>query len=100
MSNVINLSVVTCTPSVNGGVILKLQNKTEAKAVETAFGTKTASKQTTYYMKVDKPIAVGFKADLDIDAFEVVERPYTIEDENSEDNGKTINCKWLHIKKA
>ena len=97
MSQVINLAVAKCSPSKNGGFILKLQHKEVAKTVTTAFGNKTQESQATYYMKVDNAVALGFKADLDISQFRVVERPYVVEDPTSELNGQTIQLKWLHL---
>lgn len=99
MSNLLELTVVQCTPSSNGGFITKLQNVTDEQTVTTDFGTKTAKKQITYYCKFDTANTVGKKGNIDLDMFEVQERPYTIEDAASEDNGKTIQCKWLHLKK-
>lgn len=99
MSNLISLTVVQCTPSSNGGFITKLQNITDDHTVSTDFGAKTAKKQVTYYCKFDTANPVGKVGNIDLDMFEVQERPYTIDDTSSDDHGKTIQCKWLHIKK-
>ena len=97
MSHIVNLTVKSCTPSSNGGFILKLQNKS-TKEVETLFGKKASDHQETYYMKVaDNSAKVGFTAGLDLSQFKIVERPYTIDDENSDINGQTIQLKWLQI---
>ena len=48
-------------------------------------------------MKVDNPGQVGFKADLDLAQFRVIERDFTVEDPNSDLNGQTIQLKWLSI---
>ena len=93
----VNLTLISKTPSENGGEILKLQNADE-KAEQTAFGMKTQKTQVTYYMKVDKcPLAKGKSADLDLDMFNIVERPFEIEDEETKEM-KTIHLKWLHLK--
>lgn len=98
MSEVINLEVLSSTKSKNGGFINKLQNKSEI-SVETPFGNKTQTQQTTYYMKTDTQAKVGFKADLDVAQFDVVERMYTVEDESSDLHGQEIPLKWLQIPK-
>lgn len=97
MSNLIQLSVVSATPSSNGGFIVKLQNKSSSM-VQTPFGMKTSTKQQTYYMKLDSAPQVGFSAPLDIDLFNVVERSHTIEDVTSDKNGESISLKWLQSK--
>lgn len=97
MSQVVNLTVKSCTASSNGGFILKLQNKS-TKEITTPFGKKVSDHQETYYMKVaDNSARVGFNADLDLSQFNIVERPYTIDDPNSDINGQTIQLKWLQI---
>lgn len=88
---------MSATKSTNGGEILKLQNKQEGKTLKTAFGTKTQNVQITYYMKVDEcPLKVGSKETLDLDMFNIVERPFTIEE--GENAGSDIILKWLQIK--
>lgn len=91
------LTLVSSTPSSNGGFILKLQNKS-TKEVQTPFGMKKSDHQETYYMKVaDNSCKVGFQAEMDLSQFNIVERPYTIDDANSDINGQTIQLKWLQI---
>jgi hypothetical protein len=92
----INLEVVKSTPSKNGGHILKLQHK-ESKSIDTPFGKKTQESQETYYMKVDDAGQLGFKAELDISQFRVIERDFTVEDPQSDLNGQTIQLKWLSL---
>lgn len=91
------LTLVSSTPSQNGGFILKLQNKS-TKEIATPFGKKVSDHQETYYMKVaENTCQVGFKAEMDLSQFNIVERPYTIDDPNSDINGQTIQLKWLQI---
>ena len=92
----INLEVVKSTPSTKGGHIIKLQHK-DSKSIDTPFGKKTQESQETYYMKVDNPGTVGFKADLDLSNFRVIERDFTINDPKSDLNGQTIQLKWLSL---
>lgn len=98
------LTVVQATPTPNAknpGFIVKLQSK-EDKSVATAFGTKTSSQQTTYYIKLDSAPEVGFTADMDLTPFRVEERPTTITDNDAQSTtfGEEIiiQCKWLHVK--
>lgn len=92
----IQLEVVKSTASTKGGHILKLQHK-ESKSIETPFGKKTQESQETYYMKVDNPGTVGFKAELDLSQFRIIERDFKVEDPNSDLNGQTIQLKWLSL---
>ena len=89
------LTCISSTPSENGGHILKLQNKND-KVVQSAFGTTTQKQQTTYYMKVGAPCAVGFSADLDLGNYKVTEMPYVLP-EGSEHAGDTVQLKWLFL---
>ena len=95
MANLINLEVITTKPSSNGGHIIKLQNKA-VKTLVTPFGTKKTESQTTYYMKLETPGKVGFKADLDIEQFNVIEREFTPED--AEPGAEPLMLKWLQLK--
>lgn len=91
MSQKINLTVVSATLSSNGGFIHKLQNKTST-VVDTPFGKKTQDSQVTYYMKLDDAAPIGMQAEIDIDNFKVVERPYTVPD-----TGEVLELKWLQL---
>ncbi len=95
MANLINLEVISSTPSSKGGHILKLQNK-EAKEMITPFGKKKVDSQTTYYMKVEEAQKVGFKADLDVDQFKVVDREFVPEDAVA--GAPALILKWLQLK--
>jgi hypothetical protein len=77
MSKVLKLKVTKSTLSSNGGYIITLQSK-ESKSMQTPFGLKTQESQLTYYMKVTEAQPIGKEADMDINLFDVVERPYTI----------------------
>lgn len=91
------LELVSATESKNGGHILKLQNK-DVKSAETPFGLKTQKTQHTFYMKVDAVAGkVGDKHEMNLDEFKIIERPYTIDDDTSENNGDEIMLKWLSI---
>ena len=83
---------ISCTASTNGGFIAKLQ----AKSVKTAsiFGvTKTVEASETYYLKVDGKIPEGTEDVLPLELFNIVERPFILED-----TGEEIQLKWLHLK--
>lgn len=77
MSRVLNLKVTKSTASSNGGYIITLQSK-ETKTMDTPFGKKVQESQLTYYMKVTEAQPVGKEAPMDVDLFEIVERPYVI----------------------
>ena len=90
-------NVEKCTASTKGGAILKLVHK-EDKSLQTPFGMKTSTTQQTFYMKVDQPVALNTKGELDPATFSVVERPFVINDPQSDMNGQEVMLKWLHLK--
>lgn len=96
-------TLIKATPSTKGGHILKLQAK-DTKRLDTGFGIKTNTSQTTYYMKVASvSVAVGASAELDVSQFNIVERPHTITESVVTPNGtvqqpKEIMLKWLQLK--
>lgn len=98
----IELTCVKCTESVNGGYVLKLQNKDD-KVMVSPFGTTTQKKQVTYYMKVGTPVTLGFKGIINPDNYKVTEMPYEIP-EFGEDGitanvnaGEIVQNKWLFL---
>lgn len=88
--------VAQCTESKRGGAIIKLVHE-ETKSMDTPFGKKTSKIQQTFYMKVDQPVKVGTEGALDPTEFKIVERPFTVDDPNSDINGQEIMLKWLHL---
>lgn len=114
MANLINLTVVKCTPSSKGGSILKLQNK-DTKQVSTAFGITSQASQQTFYLKVASPMQVGFVAPLDTDMFAITELPFNIPAADAQPavgipgqlgyieakpatSGELVMLKWLFLK--
>lgn len=97
MANLINLTVVQSTASKNGGFVTKLQAKQPPVSTITPFGTKTTSKQITYYIKLDQAPPVGLSAPLDLDSFKVTERAHDIPDDQKPGHMKTISLKWLTL---
>jgi hypothetical protein len=83
------------TASSKGGFVNTIVSETSKSVI--VFGQeKTETVTRTYYIKTPKPIAVNAKAELDLDNFRIVERPYTFVDEETGEE-KTIACKWLHL---
>lgn len=98
MSNLINLTCIKCTPTQKkDGFITTLQNK-DSNTIVTPFGSKTSSKQQTYYVKFDNQVQLNMTAQLDLDMFRIEEHSMDIPDAESPNGVKTIQCKWLHIK--
>lgn len=98
--NAIELEVTKVTPTVKSkrpGFIHTLKHN-ETKVVQTPFGQKTQVEQVTYYLKLDIQNPVGRKAIVDLDQFEISERPYVVDDPTSDLHGQTITVKWLHLK--
>jgi len=85
------LTLIKATPTTKTpGFILKLQTKT---SLTTAFGQKDA--QLTFYMKTQTcALQQNQSAELDINQFQIIERPHTIQ-ENGVD--KVIMLKWLQL---
>ena len=82
-----NFEIISSNPSNEGKThVTKLQTKS---VVETAFGTKET--QETYYVSASKQMPIGRKMRIDLATWNVVERQFEVD-------GKTINCKWLHLK--
>lgn len=73
-----------------GNVIIKFQHKT---TVDLGFTKK--EKSETYYMAAPKAVTtckVGDSITLDMELFEVVERPFEVPGEGE------VQLKWLHLK--
>lgn len=94
---------ITPTPNAKTpGFAIKIQAK-ETKTAETVLGTKTATTQLSYLMKVAvSKVVVGQKVSLDPDTFIVKERPYTLPAKHEDgtpnlDAGKEIMVKWLSL---
>ena len=92
--SIVKLTVDKSKSSKNGGFVLTLKELGTSMAKSTPFGdTKTNPVKATYYMKTDTAPAVGFEAEIDLDDYDIIERPFTPEDSDTE-----ITLKWLHIK--
>ena len=74
----------------NGNLIVKLQHK-----VETDTEVGIVRRQRTYYLAVEAEsvkVAVGDSVNLDLNAYHVIERPFTPED------GEEMMLKYLALK--
>ncbi len=78
-------TVIKSTESTNGGYV----NTIETEKVTTVFGVKKTSK-LRFLIKSDEEIAVGTKDQLDLAAFQQVQRESVVED------GTVITSTWLH----
>lgn len=92
----LEFTVVSSNITKEGKFINKVQNK-DSVTVDTFLGPKTSSSTCTLYLQTDKQAIVGTKGKFPKDTFHVVERPFTIDEPGSDDDGKEINLKWLHI---
>ena len=90
----------------NDNRIVKLQNKSEQS---TALGS--INRSSTYYIAIAADtvaVAVDETVDLDLDAFNVTERPYQMEDGSlptdadgndiADNDGNPLMLKWLSLK--
>lgn len=80
------LTVISSTPTKNGTFCNKLQNKSEISQ-DSVFGAAKQERQKTYYLFTDQQNKVGMVGDLNLDNFDVIEKPFTIanEDGSTED---------------
>lgn len=94
----VNLSVTKATPCKDGSGFIVTAQRKDSKTVMTAFGvSKQGGSQETYYVKLTAQPTVT-EVELELDDWKIVERPFTISDESSENYGKTVQLKWLHLK--
>jgi hypothetical protein len=83
--------VEKCTPSKNGGFVVKLI----ALVQVSILGMVKESKQT-FFIKLPNAVAVGTETDLNLAHFDVVERGFIIPE--GAEAGKEIFLKWLQNK--
>ena len=86
-------TVVSSTPTQNGAFCNKIANKSEV-TVQTAFGTMRQNRQETYYLFTESQNSVGSTGRLDPDNFRIVEKSYTIPDDDG--SAKEITLKYLY----
>lgn len=85
-------AVVSCTQTDKGdGFIVKFQHQSD-KTADLGFATKTQKHQETYYIKLDTAVDVDSEHELNLDLFDIKERPFTT------DEGETVQLKWLFLK--
>ena len=92
----IKVTVLKSTASAkNPGVhIVTVRNMAEGVQ---ALGTTLTGSQSTYYMATVAPVAVGTEHELNMDLFQVQERPYEVTDKVTGEV-KTLQLKWLRGK--
>jgi len=95
--NAIELEVMSSTKTKNDNYCNKLQAKTTIK-VETDFGPVEQERQVTYYLFTQSENAVGKKANLNLDLFDIVESPFSFDDEDG--NPVDVMLKKLAPKSA
>lgn len=74
----------------NGNIILTLQG--EGAKVDTPFGEKTPKFSFCMSVTAGTEKEVGFSADIDLNKFNQVVRPFP------SDEGVMVDCTWLHLK--
>ena len=98
MNNLKTLTVKSSTPTKNNSFCNKLFAQVIGAPVVSAFGSTTSSSQETYYLFTDKQNAVGFSAQLDLDQFDVVTKPFGMAKEDG--TVENINLKYLYPKRV
>lgn len=86
-------TVVSSTPTKNGNFCTKIQNVSRNSQV-TAFGNVEGKSQETYYFFTQVQPAIGFKAQMDVNLFDIVNKKFTTEDDGD------ITLKYLYPKRA
>ena len=93
----LELTVESSSKTKNDNFCNKLVSKTIAK-VETEFGTVESERTATYYLFTNKQNAVGMKANLNLEAFDVVAKQYPFVDEAGVEQSATL--KYLYPKRG
>jgi hypothetical protein len=91
----VTVSKVSAQPTSNGNFIHTL--KTEGNNAVTVFGEEKKANGLTYYIALKGQQKVGAKDTIDLDLFNIVERPFDVTDEQSGEV-TTYLLKWLHVK--
>lgn len=87
--------VASSTATQNGNYCNKLVNKSVIE-IQTEFGTISQERQKTLYLFTKTPNQVGFKANLNLDLFDIIEKPFTIINEDG--NEETIMLSYAYPK--
>jgi hypothetical protein len=95
MANLINVTVTKVTEATTGNFIHTL--KTEGKTIK-VLGQDMPSNSLTYYAALKGPAELNSKGDIDLDAFDIVERPFNTTDKDTGEE-LTLKLKWLYPKK-
>ena len=95
MANLINVTVAKVTEATTGNFIHTL--KTEGKTIK-VLGQDMVANGLTYYAALKSDAGVNSKGEIDLDAFDVVERPFNTTDKDTGEE-LTLKLKWLYPKK-
>jgi len=88
-----DFTVDKSTVSENGGFVTTLVCETEEAVVEhNGVKIRKAGRKLTYYINTVDEYDEHDEIELDLDDFDIVERPFTTK------KGKSITLKWLHLK--
>jgi hypothetical protein len=91
----ITLKVDVSTKTKNGNFMNKLIG--EGEKVKTAFGIVEGAKRT-FYMFTDQTNAKGLEAEVELNNFDVVQRPYEFTDDDGKD--QIAKLSYLYPKRA
>ena len=91
-------TVESSSPTKNGNFCNKLINK-DTITIETDFGKVKQERSTTYYLFTDKQNDEGLKAQLNLDVFDIVEKPYKFVDQETGAE-EEISLKYLYPKRV
>lgn len=89
------LTVISSTATKNGTFCNKLQNKSEISQ-DSVFGASKQERQKTYYLFTDKQNEVGMVGDLDLNNFDVIDKPFQIA--NADGTTEDITLSYLYPK--
>jgi hypothetical protein len=85
-------NVISCASSakVTGMFNSKIQTKGSVSTSLGVLGTQTKTKQQTYYFQSNSQFAINSQVDVDIDLYNVEEKPFTLPS-----TGEVFKLKWL-----
>ena len=97
--SLINVKVESSNPTKNNDAYCNKLVSSKEITVDTPLGKVTQERKKTFYMFTDQQNEKGIEADLNLALFDVVERVYEVEDEDTNEM-VTIKLKYLYPKGA
>lgn len=92
--NLTALRCISCTPSKNGGFILRYEEVAPSVVSDPLGDMAVLPKK--YSVKSATPKEVGFSVNVDLNTYHISIEEWVVDDETSDKFGQTINIYWLN----